>query len=207
MNKKDLVRIVNEEVSKFDFLGNDEQLKEQETTDLLLNQDLQKQFICDALLDRNDKVKIAKITDSYISGNWDEFNQEDADRVSLEYSVNMEYRYDAEQEPLKFILSFVADRIDISVGGWYDPGRWAGTMPDSIEPSGESWYDGFDWGDIDVILYTMDGDDVPFKAFDEAPPKIQTLFIRHFTESFIEGETLEMRTGEEKNNIQNTPYC
>jgi len=207
MNKKDLVRIVNEEVSQFDFLGNDEFLKEQETTDLLLNQDLQKQFICDALLDRSDKVKIVKIADSYITGNWDESNQEDADRVSLEYTVEMEYRYDVEQEPLKFILSFVADKIDISVGGWYDPGRWAGTMPDSIEPSGESWYDSFDWGDIDVILYTMDGNDVPFKAFEEAPPKIQTLFIRHFTESFIQGETLEMRTGDDKINIQNTPYC
>lgn len=207
MDKKDLVRIVNEEVSNFDFLGNDEFLKEQETTDLLLNQDLQKQFICDALLDRNDKVKIVKISDSYISGNWDESNQEDADRVSLEYTLDMEYRYDVEQEPLKFILSFVADRIDISVGGWYDPGRFGGTTDTDYAPEGESWFDGFDWGDIEVILYTMDGDDIPFKEFEEAPPKIQNLFIRHFTESFIEGETLEMRTGDEKINIQNTPYC
>ena len=197
MNKKDFVKIIKEELQNFDFLGNDEFLKEQEVIDLLQNEDLQKQFICDALLQRNDKVKIAKISDSYITGNWDEFNKEDADRVSLEYSLDMEYIYDIEKEPLKFNLHFVADKIDISVGGWYDPGRYGGTTDTDYEAEGESWFDGFDWGDIDVVLYTMDGDDVPFTAFDNAPPKIQTLFIREFTQNFIENE----------DNIQNTPYC
>ena len=145
--------------------------------------------------------------DSYISGNWDETNKEDADRLGLEYSLDMEYRYDVEKEPLKFNLYFHADRIDIRVGGWYDPGRWGGTMPDSIEPSGESWYDVFDWGDINVTLYTMDGEDVTFSAFENAPPKIQVLFIREYTQNFIENETLELRTDELKDNIQNTPYC
>ena len=207
MNKKDFVKIIKEELQNFDFLGNDEFLKEQEVIDLLQNEDLQKQFICDALLQRNDKVKIAKISDSYITGNWDEFNKEDADRVSLEYSLDMEYIYDIEKEPLKFNLHFVADKIDISVGGWYDPGRYGGTTDTDYEAEGESWFDGFDWGDIDVVLYTMDGDDVPFTAFDNAPPKIQTLFIREFTQNFIENETLELRTDELKDNIQNTPYC
>jgi len=207
MKKKDFIKIINEEIKDFDFLGNDEFLKEQETTDLLKNEDLQKQFICDSLLGRKDKVRVASIEDSYVSGNWDEFNKEDADRLSLEYSLNMEYRYDMNQEPLKFTLYFHADRIDISVGGWYDPGRWGGTMADAIEPSGESWYDYFDWGDIDVTLYTENGDDVPFTAFENAPPKIQNLFIREYTQNFIENETLELRTDDLKDNVQNTPYC
>ena len=207
MKKKDFIEIINEEIKNFDFLGNDEFLKEQETTDLLQNEDLQKQFICDSLLGRKDKVKVASIEDSYVSGNWDEFNKEDADRLALEYSLNMEYRYDMTQEPLKFNLYFHADRIDIGVGGWYDPGRWGGTMADAIEPSGESWYDYFDFGDIDVQLFTEDGDEIPFKAFENAPPKIQNLFIRDYTQNFIENETLELRTDDLKDNIQNTPYC
>jgi len=207
MNKRDFLNIINEELKNFDFLGNDEFLKEQEVIDLLQNEDLQKQFICDALLGKKDKVKIAKISDSYISGNWDEFNKEDADRITLVYYLTIEYRYDLEKEPIQFELNFDADRIDIRVGGWYDPGRWGGTMADAIEPSGESWYDVFDWGDIQVSLYTMDGDDVTFTAFENAPPKIQTLFIREFTQNFIENETLELRTDELKDNIQNTPYC
>jgi hypothetical protein len=43
-------RIINEEISEFDFLGNEQYLKEQEVVDLLKNEDFQKQFICDSLL-------------------------------------------------------------------------------------------------------------------------------------------------------------
>ena len=207
MNKRNFVKIINEEINNFDFLNNDEFLKEQEITDLLQNEDLQKQFICDSLLNRNDKIKIVKIIDSHVTGNWDEFNKEDADRLSLEYSVNIEYLYDMQKKPLNFNLYFQADKIDISVNGWYDSGNWGGTMPDAIEPSGESWYDVFDWDDIDVTIDTIDGNDIKFIAFENAPPKIQTLFIREYTQNFIENETLEFRTNELKDNIHNTPYC
>jgi len=207
MNKKDFIKILNEEIKKFDFLGNDEFLKEQEITDLLQNEDLQKQFICDSLLNKKDKVKIVKIADSYINGNWDENNFENANRLSLEYSLDMEYLYDSQKEPLKFNLYFQADKIDISVGGWSDRGRFGGTPDTDIEPSGESWYDGFDWDDINVALLTMDGDKIPFTAFDNAPPKIQNLFIREYTQNFIEYETLDIRTQEVKDKVQNTAYC
>jgi hypothetical protein len=207
MNKRDFVKIISEEINNFDFLNNDEFLKEQEVTDLLQNEDLQKQFICDSLLNRKDKIKIAKITDSYVSGNWDETNFEDANRLSLEYSLDIEYQYDSTKEPLKFNLYFNADNINISVDGWYDQGRFGGTPDTDYPPEGESWYNGFDWGDIDVNLYTMDGNDVQFKAFEDAPPKIQTLFIREYTQNFIENETLELRTGEMKDKVQDIPYC
>lgn len=207
MNKKDFIKIINEEISNFDFLNNTDFLKQQEITDLLQNEDLQKQFICDSLLNRKDKVKIVKIQDSSITGNWDESNIEDANRLSLEYSLDMEYVYDSQKEPLKFNLYFNADKIDISVGGWSDPGRFGGTPDTDYPPEGESWYDSFDWRDINVTLFTMDGDDVPFTAFDKAPPRIQTLFIREFTQNFIENETLELRTPELKDKIQNTSYC
>ena len=55
---KNIINIITEEVKQFDFLGNDERLKEQENNELLMNEELQKQFICDALLGRTDKVKI-----------------------------------------------------------------------------------------------------------------------------------------------------
>ena len=83
MDNKDFVKIIKEEISNFDFLGNDEFLKEQEVNDLLQNEDLQKQFICDSLLNQNGKVKIGEIGDSHITGNWDELNMEDATNITL----------------------------------------------------------------------------------------------------------------------------
>lgn len=207
MNNKDFIKIIKEEISNFDFLNNTEFLKEQESIDLLQNEELQKQFICDSLLNRKDKVKIVRIQDSYITGNWDEPNSEDANFLSLEYSIDMEYVYDSQKEPLRFNLYFNADKIGISVNGWYDAGRWGGTMGDGIEQSGESWFDGFNWSDIIVTLFTMDGDEIKFIAFEKAPPRIQTLFIREFTQNFIENETLELRTQEIKDKIQDIPYC
>lgn len=207
MNVKNIIDIIAEEVKQFDFLGNDERNKEQEINELLMNEELQKQFICDALLGKTDKVKIEKIEDSYLTGNWDEFNQEDADRLSLEYSLIIDYHYDRTKPPIRFNLYFNADRINISVGGWYDPGRWGGTMADAIEPSGESWYDGFDWSDIDVNIYNTEGDEIEFKAFKNAPPKIQELFIKHFVQGFIENQSLEFRTDDQKDKIQDVPYC
>ena len=207
MNNDNFVKIINEEIKNFDFLGNDEFLKEQEVTDLLINEDLQKQFICDSLLGRSDKVKIAHIDESYIGGNWENDNKENADRITIEYHLKIEYRYDAEKEPIVFKLNFDADKVNISVGGQYDSGSWGGTMGDAIEPSDESWFNWFNWSDIGVTIYTVEGDDINFIAFENAPPKIQTLFIREYTQNFIENETLELRTDDLKDNIQNTPYC
>lgn len=201
MHKTDFIKIINEEISNFDFLSNDEFLKEQETTDLLMNEELQKQFICDALLNKKDKVKIIKIAESTITGNWDETNIENANRLSLDYSLDIEYTYDRVKEPINFNLTFTSEKIDISVDGFSDNGGH------TTAPYGESWYDNFDWSDIDVILYTVEGDTVKFVALEKAPPKIQILFIREFTQNFIENETLEFRTQEQRDNIQNTPYC
>jgi hypothetical protein len=204
---KDIINIIAEEVEQFDFLGNDKRLKEQEVNDLLMNEELQKQFICDTLLGHDDKVKIMKIQDSYITGNWNETNIDDADRISLVYSLIIDYYYDSTKPPVRFNLHFEGDNIDISVGGWHDAGRWGGTMADAIEPSGESWYDDFDWNDIDVNIYNIEGDEIEFKAFDKAPSKIRELFIKHYIQNFIENETLELRTDDQKDKVQDIPYC
>lgn len=201
MENIDFVKIIKEEISNFDFLGNDEYLKEQEVSDLLKNEDLQKQFICDSLLDKTNKVNIKRIVDSQITGNWDEINREDANRISLSYSIDIEYKYDVQQEPINFNLYFSAEKIDIGINGWSNAGSY------EDEPSSDSWYDVFDWNDISVSLYTPEGDDVDFITFANSPPRIQVLFMRHYLENFIESETFELRTSDMKDNIQNTPYC
>ena len=201
MENKDFIKIINEEISKFDFLGNDEFLKEQEVGDLLMNEDLQKQFICDSLLTQNGKISIVQIEDSYITGNWDELSSEDTNKMTLEYSLNLNYTYDSTAEPLIFNLGFNADKINVSVDGWQDPGNY------DNDPYGESWFNGFDWNDIDVSLHTVEGDEVKFIAFESAPPKIQTLFIRQYTQNFVENETLKIKTPEMKDKVQDIPYC
>jgi len=202
MLKNDFIKIVNEELQKFDFLSNDEYLKEQESVDLLLNEDLQKQFICDSLLNRNTKIKIVEILDSRVSGNWDEMNNENADYLSIEYFLKVEYKYDVQKEPIIFDLNFYSDEVRIGVDGYYDQGNGI-----DVAPEGDSWFNDFEWNDINVTLNTVDGDEIKFVAFEKAPPRIKTLFIREYTQSFITNQTMEIRTREMKDRVQNVPYC
>jgi len=206
MKKSDLIKTINEEISNFDFLGNDEYLKEEENVNLLKNEDFQKQFICDSLV--NKKNLRIDVYDSRIGGNWEEDNFDDANNLSIEYFLKIEYKYDQSKEPIKFDLNFYADKVDISKSGWQDRGHVGGTPETDREPSGEAWLDGFDWRDIAVDLYTPEGDEIDFIAYKKAPPKIQTLFIREFCQDFITHYTgMDIRTPEMNDKIQNVPYC
>ena len=201
MDRKQFMKIINEEVSGFDFLGNDELLKEQELIDLLRNEDLQKQFICDSLLNKNTKIKILEITDSRVSGNWEGDEFDEAKKFSIEYFLKVAYMYDPEKEPLIFSLNFDSDDVRVSVAGWSDNGNY------DTQPSGDSWFDGFVWNDIDVTLFTVDGDEIKFLAFERAPERIRTLFIREYTQNFIINQSLDIKTKDMNDKVQNISYC
>jgi len=163
MVKNNIMEIVNDEISNFDFLGNDEYLKEQEIIDLLSNDELQKQFISDSLLNKNDKIKILNIIDSNLITKLNEPNTDDEKDISLEYSIHMEYNYDSMKDPLDFNLEFESDKIDVENNN-------------------------IDWKDINVSIYTINGDEIEFNAFKSAPQNIQILFIQQYIQDFIEGE-------------------
>jgi hypothetical protein len=198
MNKRDFIKIINEEVSDFDFLGNDERLKYEEVTNLLRNEEFQKQFICDSLL-KNNKIKIG-IYDSKLTGNWEDTSENS--KFNLDYYLNIEYKYDQNVDAVKFQLIFDGENISMSKGGGFYPGNRE-TAPESTE-----FIDGINWHDINVMLSTTDGDEIKFTTFEKAPPKIQVLFIRQYVESFIGDQSnLDVRTPEGNDNVKNTPYC
>jgi len=207
MFDKNSIKIINEEIGKFDFLGNEDQSKEQEIIDLLQNEDFQKQFICDSLLNKKSKIK-EEVRYSNIGGNWEE-DFEDTNKMTIEYFLHIAYQYDQTKDPIKFELDFYSENIEISKTGWYDKGRTGGTTDSDIAPSGEAWFNKFNWNNIEVSMATTpDGDEIKFVAFEKAPPKIQTLFIREYTESYIGRYTnLGVRTPEMRDDIKNVPYC
>lgn len=202
MKKKNLIKIINEEISEFDFLGNEAHSKEEEIINILKNEEFQKQFICDSLLNKKNKIKI-DILDSKIDGNWDE-EPENATKLIIEYLLKIDYMYDQTKEPIQFELNFYGDDVSIRKDEWYNKGN----ISNYIEPEGDVWFSSFYWNDIKVILNTIEGDEIDFIAFKKAPVKIQTLFIREYTQDYIGSYTnLDVRTSEMKDKIQNVPYC
>jgi hypothetical protein len=97
MFKKQITRIINEEINNFDYLDNDKQTKEDELYNLLNNEDFQKQFICDFLLRKDNVIK--KVDESRIGGNYED---DEPTYISLEYFVDYTYTYDSKKEPKPF---------------------------------------------------------------------------------------------------------
>lgn len=193
---KNILNIINEEISNFDFLGNDEHQKELDSYNILQNEDFQKQFICDSLVNK-EKIK-QHITDARIGGNWNELD--DASNLSIEYFVDIDYAYDPNKKPAKLTLNFSSDKISISINSKNDQGSY------DVEPSGDAVYTNINWRDIDVIMTTPRGDEIDFIAFKKAPDKIKVLFIREFVEKFIDNETINTDYLK-KDKIGNIPYC
>jgi hypothetical protein len=201
MDKKNFIKIIKEEISDFDFLGNDVYQKEKEIVDLLKKEEFQKQFICDSLLKKN-KLKI-EISDSTVGGDWDE-DPENASKLTLTYFLKIEYKYDQTKEPIKFELNFNSDYISIRKNSDFNAGNYGLYIP----PEGGDWISELNWNDINVTLNTVNGDEIEFIAFERAPDKIKTLFIREFTSDYIEKYiNLDIRTPETNMQAQNTPYC
>lgn len=167
MFKKQIVKIINEEISDFDYLGNDAQVKEEELLNLLKNEDFQKQFICDILL-RKKNIK-QKVTDARIGG---DYEYDEPSYLTLEYFIDYEYQYDINKEPIKFTIDFSSDNIGIDVHSDTDKGDYY------TSPYTEKYYTYIDWSDISVDMFTPDGDEIEFNAFKKAPIKIQEIFIR-----------------------------
>ena len=199
MKNKQLIKIINEEISGFDFLGNEEYLKEEEDINILKNEDFQKQFICDLLLKRKEKVKTLQVVQSEFGGDWEKNGY-----LTIDYIIELAYTYDIAKEPAKFGLQLKGDRIQYSEDGRQDPGnRWTA-------PLDEAWFDQIDWDAIDVNMF-MTGerdDDIEFLAFEHAPERIQHLFLRDLLGDFIsQWAGRGMGTPADYDNAAKVGYC
>lgn len=195
MENKDFIKIINEEISNFDFLGNDAHTKEMKVYDLLKNEDFQKQFICDSLI--NDKKISTKISDANIGGNW---NDENATNLTIDYFIDVKYLYDPNKEPIEFGIHFYSENVGIDINVNNDNSDY------NNSPTSDSYYTYIDWSDIDVTLFSTGGDRIVFKALSTAPSKIQVLFIRNYCEVLINNKTTSTNRLN-KDNIQTIPYC
>lgn len=190
MRKKDFIRIINEEITEFDFLSNDKHLKEQEDIQLLENKEFQKQFIIDSITRMRDKIKLDN-SDTHISNDPDVRDEDYHNDLMIEANINVEYTYDPSKSPIKFSLSFDGERINYYTDYEYDPGDYY------TPPYGETWYTEIAWDEIKVELFTDEGDEIKFTALDEAPNTIYKLFVRAYIEGLIESKT-DISTVKEK---------
>jgi hypothetical protein len=169
MRRKDFIRIINEEIGDFDFLNNEKYIKEKEIIELLENQNFQKQFIIDSITKMRDNIQFDDFsTDIYNDPDF-EFQQED--NINLKANAELTYTYDPQDDPIKFALVFFGEDIK------------------SHENSDISAL----FTEINVELYTIEGDKIDFIAFKNAPQNIRQLFIKAYIGDIIKKELNDIK--------------
>jgi hypothetical protein len=128
---------------------------------------------------KRDKIKL-KVTDARVTGDWQD---RDSGDLGIEYFVEVEYKYDETKDPTKFVLTFNGNKISFKSGSEEDHGDRL------TQPYSERWFENINWTDINVDLHTFDGDEIRFVAFEKAPDKIKTIFIKEYVQDYISTET------------------
>ena len=107
MKHKNFIKIINEEISEFDYLNNEQYLAEQEDIKRLQEEFFQKQFIMDSITRMRDKIELSDI-DIGIGYIDPELGESPHNDLYIDYSANVNYKFNDNDEPVKVIV-----RMDI----------------------------------------------------------------------------------------------
>ena len=111
MKRKDLYRIINEEVGEFDFLGIEQENIDVDKHNLVHSRDFQIQFVSDVIRDFNNKEKFSYnfVYDSKKTDNM--LNQFDMEGLNIAFDIDIDYNFQNEIMGIVIIVEGV--NIDI----------------------------------------------------------------------------------------------
>ena len=145
MEKKHVIRLINEEISNFDYLNIDELEKEDSVDGLLKSKEFQTKLIHDLMTSftNNQIFKDKEIIQQ--DSNVEDLEPDSTQKLNVTYIVDFIYNYMGKDMPLSVIIEgndlWQDLRITSDPGDWYTP------------PSGEANLD-FDWTDFQVkVMY------------------------------------------------------
>jgi len=152
MDQKDIIRIINEEIQEFDFLGTDEAQNEQDYSNYLSDRNFQTQFVYDVINSFNDKTKFKDEDVTYKRTSEDDIL--DKETLNIDYGVDITYIYDGKD--IRLSLNFDGDSISHDLQHYDQPATY------ETPPEGDIWYNSIDWSDIDLNIFDDDGNEVNF---------------------------------------------
>lgn len=161
--KKRIYRIINEEISKFDFLGINERNMRSEQSEIVNDTVFQKQLICDYLND-SDKIKFIEISENILRVNETE---DDGVIIDVQYAEKFNYTYDSNEDPIVLEFELYGDNIFLNVVKY--------GLDEKLN---------VDWMFFDVNVY-FDGEKLSFKELDRIPNNMYGILCKKIGYSFI----------------------
>lgn len=181
MERKKLIILINETISEFDFLSNDEDQKYLDYVKKIEDPVFQKQFIYDVI---NYKFP-EKLKTSEELVHFEDNLDVDIKGMSIDLNVSVEYEY--KDDVLKFDLTFTGDNVE------YDYDEDVSPRIRDYEGHHTGWFTHINWDDINVTLFSDDGQEIKFTVFENVSDHVQNIFIRMFVQHVIQNESLEVK--------------
>lgn len=151
----DILKIIKEEISNYDFLGLDEIAKEDEYKTIINSKQFQTQFVNDVINDINNDSKFKKINTLYKSMSIDNAGFINEEPLHFDFEIEMIYTYN--NTDINLNLMFDGDnieydfRIDKSIGDHDTP-----TYNDFV-------FEDINWNDVKFNMFTNDGYEIEMK--------------------------------------------
>jgi len=165
---KKYIKIINEEIN--DILN--------DPTNLFQNNEFQLKFINNAINKLNN-INF-EIVEGYISNEYEEY---ESGKLSIDITCNVTYKYEP-NKIIKFQIIFTSpNKIEYSIDTDTDKGDYY------TAPYSTSRFTYFEYGDIDVNIYTDDGEEINFNSINNINGYHRSRFIRMFIRSYIENKT------------------
>lgn len=164
---KKIYKLINEEISKFNFLGVDDRNDNIEINSMLEDSTFQKKLILD-YIDNSNKLSFEEVCQNSIK-----IEKEDENRIlfDISYIECYSYDYDSKKKPISIEFGLFGNDIVLS----------------KIDDDNFK----IDWSKLEVSLSVKHGDEIDFIEYNEAPQKIKNIVAKKLGYDII-SETLNI---------------
>ena len=148
MNRKDLIRLINEEVSGYDFLNLDEIENEESLESLLSSKEFQTKFVHDVLNNFGGQASNQLFKNKEVvahSSNIEDLEPNSFQKFRVQYVIDFTYNYNGKEMPLSLIIEGDDIAYDLDV---------VRTPSDYVTPPETDTNFDINWDDFSVkIMY------------------------------------------------------
>jgi len=178
MENKQLIRIINEEISNFDYLSQEQIQEEDNMQGVLKSRDFQTKLVYDLINNWNNPniIKNKQVIEQ--TSNVDQLEPDSVQRLNVSFIADFNYDYSGNEMPLTIIVEGQDMWQDLQVnrdGGDY-----------MTPPSADATLN-YDWTEIGVkVMYDGEYEVELDWLYEEKNKKLYEKFVQHFVGNLLE---------------------
>ena len=156
MKKNNIYRIIKEEIEEFDFLNINKVNEEELNNQLLNSKEFQTNLVNDIITNFDNQSKFREINVMYQQNNVDDLEIDEGGNTPLNLTYDLDITYVFNGKPIKLSVLLEGNNVRYEAEEFFDTGSY------DTPPSTDFEFKKIDWDDIDLKIFTEDGDEINF---------------------------------------------